>query len=128
MKLAICASASGVDAPVDGRFGRCPYFVLVEPETDQCESIANPATSAGGGAGSEAARCLSDRDVNVVVVGNVGPNAAMVLNAMGIEIYSGAEGTVKETLDLYRKGKLSRISDPTVPSHFGTGRGQGRRG
>ena len=124
MKLAIPASGPGVDGPVDDRFGRCACYVIVDVETGDWETVPNPGLNAGGGAGSRAARFLADQGVDAVVLGNVGPNAAMVLCAMGIAVYSGAEGTVNETLERYRHGDLTRIESPTVGSHHGARRGR----
>jgi len=37
LKVAVSASAPSLDAPVDPRFGRCAYFVIVDPDTMQFE-------------------------------------------------------------------------------------------
>lgn len=130
MTLAICAGAPDLEAPVDGRFGRCACFVLVDPESGEWEAVENPAATASGGAGAEATRFLAGRGVKAVVLGNVGPNAAAALEAMEVEIYTAHPGTARENLERYRQGDLSRVSGPTVDSHFGaqSGRRRGKRG
>ncbi len=121
MKLAICAQGEGLASPVDQRFGRCPYFVILDPDSREIiKSIPNSGISAPGGAGTQTARLLFAEKVDAVAVGNIGPNAATALKAAGIKVYGGIEGTVEETLNLYSQGKLTLISGATVDSHFGS--------
>lgn len=134
MKIAITALAGDLKAEIDPRFGRCAYFILMDPETMEWEAVANRAASAASGAGIQAAQFIIDRGVEAVITGNVGPNAHRTLNTAGIVIYTGAAGTVEETLKRYRDGELTEASSPTVPGHFGGrgvgwggGRGGGRR-
>lgn len=125
MKIAICSQGPSMDSQVDPRFGRCACFVLVDSETGEWEGIQNPNAQAGGGAGIQAAQLLANRGVGAVLVGNIGPNAMAALNAAGIKVYAGISGTVADTLERYRQGKLILSSDPTVRPHFGLGRGAG---
>ncbi len=120
MNLAVCAQGEGLEAQVDQRFGRCPYFVIVNSETGELlKSVPNSGAAAAGGAGPQSARQLSQEEVEAVAVGHVGPNAAAALKAAGISVYGGVAGTVGETWQQYRDGKLSAIDEPTVDSHHG---------
>jgi predicted Fe-Mo cluster-binding NifX family protein len=38
MKIAISATAANLDADIDPRFGRCQYFLIVDPATMELES------------------------------------------------------------------------------------------
>ena len=58
MKICVSATANSLDAPVDPRFGRCQYFLIVDSETMQFEAIPNMASGAMGGARIQAARAL----------------------------------------------------------------------
>lgn len=51
MKIAVSAGQPSLDAPVDPRFGRCAYFIIVDPETWEFEAVENPAIMAPGGPG-----------------------------------------------------------------------------
>ncbi len=120
MKMAICARSEGLKAEVDQRFGRCPYFVVVETETGELlESISNEAVGASGGAGPQAAQLLSRHGVDAVALGNVGPNAVGALNAAKIQVLSGVEGTVENTLQKFNAGNLTAVSGATVEPHSG---------
>ena len=42
MKVAVTASQPDLESPVDPRFGRCEYFIIVDTETGQFETYENP--------------------------------------------------------------------------------------
>jgi predicted Fe-Mo cluster-binding NifX family protein len=126
MKICVSAVANSLDAQLDPRFGRCPYFVIVDSESMQFEAIPNMASGATGGAGIQAAQIIANNGVKVVITGNVGPNAFQALSAAGIKIVTGAFGTVREAVEKYKKGELRETGAPTVGGHFGMGMGRGR--
>jgi len=125
LKVAVSATGPSLDASVDPRFGRCSYFVIVDVETMQFEAIPNSAQYAGGGAGIQAAQTVASKGVKAVLTGNVGPNAYQALSAAGIQIITGAYGTVREAVMKYKQGELSGASTPTAPMHYGMGGGYG---
>jgi len=126
LKVAVSATEPSLDASVDPRFGRCSYFVIVDTETMQYETLPNPAQYAGRGAGIQAAQTIASKGVRVVLTGNVGPNAYQALSAAGIQIVTGAYGTVREVVMKFKEGKLKGTSAPTAPMHYGMGMGGGR--
>jgi len=129
IRIAVSASGPGLDAPVDFRFGRCPYFVIVDVENGVIKSfevIQNPAMSAFSGAGIQAAQLVANKGVNVVITGNMGPNAYGVLSSAGIQIVTATPGiTVREAVQKYLNGELKPLTGPG-PGGFGRGRGMGR--
>jgi predicted Fe-Mo cluster-binding NifX family protein len=126
MKICVSAESNSLDSPIDPRFGRCPYFVIVESEKMQFEVIQNMASGATGGAGIQAAQTIASKGSKVLITGNVGPNAFQALSAAGIKIVTGASGTVREVVEKYKRGELRETGAPTVGGHFGMGRGRGR--
>jgi predicted Fe-Mo cluster-binding NifX family protein len=127
MKICVSAVSNNLEAPIDPRFGRCPYFVIVDSETMQFEAVPNVASGATGGAGIQAAQTIASKGAKVLITGNVGPNAFQALSAAGIKIVIGASGTVREFVEKYKKGELTETDSPTVGGHFGMGGGRGRR-
>lgn len=120
MRLAVCAQDEGLKAEVDQRFGRCPYFVIVDNgNKEKTVSVRNSHAEASGGAGPQAARLLAELGIDAVALGNVGPNAVAALEAAKIEAYSGAAGTVEETVHRFNEGELTLVSEATVSSHSG---------
>jgi len=125
LKIAVSASSGGLDATVDPRFGRCPYFVIVDTETMHSEVVPNESGSMAHGAGIQAAQTVVGQGVQVVLTGNIGPNAYQALSVAGIKIVTGVTGTVREAITSYKKGRLKETSSPSVGGHFGIGRGRG---
>ena len=115
-----------LEAPASQIFGRCPMYILVDTETMEFEAIANPAVSAGGGAGIQAAQFVVGRGAQAVVTGNAGPNAFGVFQAAGVPVYLFGGGTVREAIEAYKEGTLSPASGASVSAHTGMGRGRGR--
>ena len=121
MKIAVSATGAGLDAQVDPRFGRCQYFVIVDPETMQFETVENSGTTASGGAGIATAQMIAGKGVEAVLTGNCGPNAYQVLSAAGIKVITGVTGKVQEAVNGYKTGEFQASSQPNVAPHFGAG-------
>jgi predicted Fe-Mo cluster-binding NifX family protein len=126
MKICVSASSGSLDANVDLRFGRCPYFVVVDSETLEFTVVSNDSTNAAHGAGIQAAQTVANMGVKVVITGNVGPNAFNVLSATGIKIVTGASGSVRDAVEKYKSGQLKEVGNPTVGGHFGMRKGSGK--
>ena len=67
MKIAVSASQPQLDAPIDPRFGRCPYFLIVDSDTMEFEVIENQGAMAGSGAGIQAAQLVANAGAEAVV-------------------------------------------------------------
>jgi len=128
MKIAISSTGKDLDCQIDPRFGRCQYFIFVDPETMEFEAAENQGLTAMGGAGVQAAQLVVQKGVNALITGNLGPNAASALSASGIKVYLVPGGTVKEVAQAYKTGTLKEVSGSTVPPHFGMGGGRGMGG
>jgi predicted Fe-Mo cluster-binding NifX family protein len=126
MKVVITAQGGGLDAEPSPVFGRCPVFLFVDAESEQVEALENPAIAAPGGAGIQAAQLVVDRGAQAVITGRLGPNAARVLEAAGIEIRLAEGRTAREVLDRFNAGELSPLNTSAGPPGGGRGRGQGR--
>jgi predicted Fe-Mo cluster-binding NifX family protein len=123
--VAVSAAGPNLDAPVDPRFGRCAYFMIVDMDTMQYEAVPNTSLNAASGAGIQASQIIASKGAKAVLTGNIGPNAYHALSAAGIQIITGVTGTVGEVVTKYKKGELKETNSPTVGEHFGMGKGRG---
>ena len=121
MKICITSQGDSLDAQVDPRFGRCPYFIIVDTDTSEFEAIQNPNVNGMGGVGVQSGQFMSKKQVKAVLTGNVGPNAFRTLQAAEIDIIAGISGSVKEALEKYKSGELKPVDNPNVDSKFGMG-------
>ena len=120
MKLCVTSTGQHLDDRVDPRFGRSQYFMIVDSDSLQFEAIQNPAFSSGGGAGIQAAQTVANKGAEVVLTGNVGPNAFNTLQAAGLKIIVGlVDTTVKEAIEGFKAGQFQHVSGPSVGAHHG---------
>lgn len=138
MKICISATGDNLDAPLDPRFGRAVYFLIVDDKGELIKVIKNTGVQAMRGAGITAAEIVAKEKVKVVITGNIGPNASLVLNSSGIKVFlSSPAMSVRDAIREYQKGKLKEITKavpcrPASGPRFGQRRGfrnrrQGRR-
>ncbi|MGQ9558669.1 MAG: NifB/NifX family molybdenum-iron cluster-binding protein [Desulfurispora sp.] len=119
MKIAVCSQGSTPGAMIDSRFGRCQYLLVYDSEQKNWQTLPAPGCNSGGGAGIETARFLVGQGVQVLLAGHVGPNAMRVLDAAGVQVYTGIEGTVENSLRLYQANRLTRLTAPNAAPHHG---------
>jgi predicted Fe-Mo cluster-binding NifX family protein len=111
---------------VDPRFGRCQYFIVVDPETMRFEAVENTNVMASGGAGIGTAQMVANKGVGVVLTGNCGPNAHQALAAAGVQVITGVAGRVRDAIEGYKTRRYQAASQPSVSAHFGMGPGMGK--
>ncbi|MBN1444531.1 MAG: NifB/NifX family molybdenum-iron cluster-binding protein [Candidatus Omnitrophica bacterium] len=122
MKICITADGNSLEANVDPRFGRCAYFIFYDTETDNFEALDNTNAAGMGGVGVQNGQLMAEKGVEFVLTGNLGPNAANVLQQAGIKAITGASGKVKDAVEAFKKGSLNAdAAAPTVSPHFGMG-------
>ncbi len=121
MKIAVTSTGPSIDNDVEIRFGRCAYFLVIDPDTMAFEAMENPNIALGGGAGIQSAQLMSDKGVTTVMTGNCGPNAFNVFGQAGIQVIVGVSGTVRSVVEQFKTGAFSFTSGPNVASHFGIG-------
>ncbi|MDW7679304.1 MAG: NifB/NifX family molybdenum-iron cluster-binding protein [bacterium] len=130
MKLAITAAGADLQAPLDPRFGRAQYYIFIDVETMNFEVVDNSKMNPAHGAGIQAAQLMSEREVEAVITGNVGPNAFQALTAANIQMFQMKGSNVSDAIETFKAGKLQPISQ-MGPAHAGMGsqgnaKGKGR--
>jgi predicted Fe-Mo cluster-binding NifX family protein len=128
MKIAISSTGSTLESEVDPRFGRCQYFIVVDPETMVFEAVNNTSAAAASGAGISAAKVITDKKVRAVLTGNCGPNAFEVLSSVGTDVITGVSGKIKDVIEGYQSGQYQASVQASVPGHSGMGSMAGGRG
>ncbi|MBT3297902.1 NifB/NifX family molybdenum-iron cluster-binding protein [archaeon] len=121
MEIAISTNGNSLDSLVDQRFGRCNYFLVIEllnQEIINFKAVENEGAKQGHGAGIKAAQQINKLNVNFLITGNLGPNAANVLNQSEIKVYQGT-GNIREVIEKFNNNELKEISQ-TVEGHSNT--------
>jgi predicted Fe-Mo cluster-binding NifX family protein len=125
LKVAVSSTGPNLDATVSPRFGRCPYFVIVETATMGYEAIPNTSAGSASGAGIAAAQEVASRGIEAVLTGRFGPKASQVLSQVGIKMVTGAGGTVRQAVEAYKNGGLNEALSIPVGQGLGYDRGMG---
>ena len=109
MKIAITANGPNLETVIDPRFGRAPYFLIVDGQSGELlETVDNGAgVSASQGAGIAAASLIAVKGVSVLLTGRVGPKAMPILTTAGIKVIEGVGGSVKEVIANYPQQGLA---------------------
>ncbi len=124
MKIAITSMGAKLEDKVDPRFGRCHYFILFDTDTNKSEAIENTGAQGMGGVGIQSGQIMADKGVETVLTGSCGPNAFQTLQAAGIKVITGVNGTVQEAIDKYKLGDYKTISQANATAHSGMKRGK----
>ncbi|MDI9570898.1 MAG: NifB/NifX family molybdenum-iron cluster-binding protein [Pseudomonadota bacterium] len=121
MKIAVTAQKPGWTEPLDNRFGRAAWFVIVDGETKKWTAAENLQNrQAAQGAGIQAAAAIIDRQAQVLLSGNVGPKAFRVLQAGGVRMYrtdTAKQRTVADAVAAWERGELEEITAATTEGH-----------
>ena len=109
MLVAITSTGDTLDSLVNERFGRCQYFLIIDPDTMKFEAIPNPAEQAQGGAGPKAAEIIINKGVTILLTGHVGDKAEEALKRGNIKIIDGLTGNqkIKDAVNNY----LSKLKE-----------------
>jgi len=119
MKIAISSQGKTLNSDTDPRFGRCQYFLIVDSETMKFAAHDNQAAMQRGGAGPMAVKAISELGAEILITGDVGPNAFDALKAAGIKAFIGASGSVSQAVQQWKDGKLKEAGNASVDSHAG---------
>lgn len=119
MRVAVTAREASVDSPIDQRFGRARYLIVVDTETLDTEVYDNEVNlNAAQGAGIQSAQNVAQLNVEAVLTGHVGPNAFRTLSAAGVKVYTGSRGTVAQAVEALNAGKLNPLDSADVEGHW----------
>jgi predicted Fe-Mo cluster-binding NifX family protein len=109
--ISVTRQGEGMDALMDGRFGRAEAFLVVDREGGEViDTIDNASVGASHGAGTAAANTMKLAGVEAVISGRFGPKAFDALRALGIDTWVAPQGiTAGEALLMLDNGGLERM-------------------
>ena len=130
MKLCITSTGKEIDAKIDTTFGRAPYFLIIDTNTNAVKVVENRTAATGQGAGIAAAQILAGQGVDALLTGIVGPHAFKALRAGEILVFEGAsaDDTVRQSLEKFKRDEYKQVAatSPQPAGGLGRGRGHGR--
>jgi predicted Fe-Mo cluster-binding NifX family protein len=99
----------GVNEYVGEHFGRVPTYTLVDTKTNEVTVIDN--TSEHGGGSGYPPEIIAKTGAEVMLCGGLGRRAIAMFEEIGVMVYVGASGTVKDTIEMWKVGKLQAATD-----------------
>ena len=99
----------GLDAPVSEHFGHCDVFTIIDVEDDEIVK-AWPLSNDDEGQEHTCAvpiQKVASEGVEHMIVGGIGQGALVGFSQENIKVYSGASGTVEETVKRFIAGTLA---------------------
>ena len=86
MKIAVAAIKKKRDSQISAQAGRARFFLIFDTEGDVSETVKNPFSVGGGGAGFAVAKLLADKKVDIFIAGKIGEKMAGAMMKRGIDI------------------------------------------
>jgi len=119
MKIAVSSCGIFLDSPIDPRFGRCDYFVIVDTYDMSFEVIDNESNELTQGAGVQSAHFVISKGVQAVITGHIGPNAIRALSAAGVEVVLCQTESIKDAMKNTKKACLKASTAPVYGTTTG---------
>jgi len=114
-----CDDNQGLNGQVSQHFGRCPYYLMVEVEGREVRNtnaLSNPYYN--NHIPGVVPQFIKEQGTHTMIAGGMGPRAIDMFHGFGIEVVTGAIGTVKNVLDAYLRGEISGV-EPCKHDHPG---------
>ena len=96
----------GLDDIVGEHFGRVPTYTIIDLDTDQVRIIANTSHHMGGT--GDPPEILAKEGVKIMVCRGLGRRAISLFHQLGIDVFIGANGTVREAIQAFNDGTLKK--------------------
>ena len=119
MKIAVTSQGSELSSEIDLRFGRAKWLIIFDTETDDFQAHDNALNlNAAQGAGIQTGQNIANLGADVVITGNVGPNACRTLKAGDVKIYLAEKQTVQQAIDAFKADQLKQVDQANVEGHW----------
>jgi predicted Fe-Mo cluster-binding NifX family protein len=110
MKLCVPTMGKrGLDEQVGEHFGRVPTYTIVDTETNEVEVMDNISEHMGGR--GYPPQIIVKTGAEVMLCSNLGRRAIAMFEDLGIMVYVGAYGTVRDAVQMWKEGQLQAATD-----------------
>ncbi len=102
---------------ISPHFGHCEYFVGIEILNDKELKKAFSFQNMGHSGCMEPVLNMKERNVTDMIVGGIGGRPYLGFFQVGINLYQGVSGSIKENINLLLQGKLKSLNEPSCGDH-----------
>ncbi|MCE7741591.1 MAG: dinitrogenase iron-molybdenum cofactor biosynthesis protein [Candidatus Heimdallarchaeota archaeon] len=103
-----------INSIVGMHFGHVPFYAIWNDENDEIDIIDNKSDHKGG---SGLPMEFLANHCNGVLLKGAGARAVMIGQELGLAIYMGADGTLKDTIQRFKDGTLHLATKDDGCSH-----------
>lgn len=124
MKVCIPTNGNkGLNETVGEHFGRVPTYTVIDLDKEEVKVVPNESHHKGGR--GYPPELLAKEGVRTMICSSLGRRAINMFCDFGIDVYVGANGTVKDAIDAYKKGALTKANeDDACEQHAFRGQGK----
>ncbi len=108
MKIAISSMGENLNSHIDRRFERCPYFIIIDTETKNFESVPNSGSVRKDGTSSSALNIVLNNGVDAVITGDMRQGAYQILSEANKKIITGVAGEIKKIVEEFRINEIKQ--------------------
>lgn len=109
MKIGIPSMGEkGLDEQVGQHFGRVTHYTIIDLDTDEVSVVQNTSHHMGGML--QPPELLKKEGVHIMLCSGLGRRAISLFEKMGIEVYIGASGTVRDAIAAFNNGNLQQAT------------------
>ena len=110
MKVGIPTNGdNGLDEEIGEHFGRVDTYTIIDLETNEVKIIPNTSNHMGGE--GYPPELLKKEGITIMVCRGLGRRAITMFEEIGIDVYIGASGTVKDAVEAFKQGSLQKASE-----------------
>ena len=117
---------AGLGSEVSGHFGRCPFFTLVRVEgVEVLEVDIVPNPHYAGHRPGQVPEFVHGLHADVILAGGMGQRAVQLFQGYGIDVATGARGSVEHAVHAFLDGSLHGQEACRQSHEHGHGDGHG---
>jgi predicted Fe-Mo cluster-binding NifX family protein len=118
MKIAVSSNGQNLDSTLNPNFGKCSYYLIVDPGDMTFEMYTHDAAALDIDPGIQTAKNLVAKGVNAVITGHCGTYTMTTLLDAGIELYIGQSGAIKGVIKRFNQKKLVPVQNSELGSPY----------
>ena len=109
MKIGIPSMGEkGLDEQVGEHFGRVPTYTIVDLDSDEVKIVDNTSHHMGGS--GDPPEIMKKEGVCAMLCRGLGRRAIDLFQQLGIDVYIGASGSVRDTIEAFKQGQLQQAT------------------
>lgn len=110
----------GLDSTLYDHFGSAPFFLICDVEKEAISKVIDNGDLHHEHGMCQPLKALGGEAVDAILVGGIGAGALMKLNAQGVRVFRGENGTVLQNVQLFKNNRLGEFGiDNSCNHHHG---------